>query len=85
MRHGILVKERFKALKKNELGTDDEIEIDCSHRMGRPKNNQSRPRTTVCRFVGFKDKQNVLRNAKKLKNVGIYIYEDFCDDTMELR
>ena len=52
-------------------------------RMG--KRRGSRPRTIICRFVRFKDKQKILQNAKKLNNTVIYIYEDFCKDTMELR
>ena len=52
-------------------------------RMG--KRRGSRPRTIICRFVRFKDKQKILQNAKKLNNTVMYIYEDFCKDTMELR
>ena len=29
--------------------------------------------------------KKILQNAKKLKDTGIFIYEDFCSDTMELR
>ena len=52
-------------------------------RMG--KRRGSRPRTIICRFVRFKDKQKILQNAKKLNNTVMYIYEDFSKDTMELR
>ena len=51
--------------------------------MGKRKGN--RPCTIICTFLHFKDKQKILKNAKKFKNSGIYIYEDFCNDTMELR
>ena len=47
--------------------------------------NQNRPRTIVCRITKFKEKQKILKNAKLLKNTGIFIYEDFCKDRMELR
>ena len=47
--------------------------------------NRDRPRTVVRRLNRFEDKQCILNNAKKLKNTGIYIYEDFSKDTMELR
>ena len=56
---------------------------DGCHRFG--KRRVSRPRMIVCRFLRFKDKQKVLQNAKKLKDTGIIIYEDFCGDTMELQ
>ena len=66
-----------------KLSIQDDIEFDRYHCMG--KRRESRPRTIICRCVRFKDKQKILQNAKKLKNTGIYIYEDFCKDTMELR
>ena len=47
------------------------------------KRRESRPRTVICIFVHFKEKQKILQNAKKLKNTEIYIYEYFCKDTME--
>ena len=43
-----------------------------------------RPRTIICRLVRFKDKQRIIRSSKKLRNTGIFIYEDFCKDTMNL-
>ena len=52
--------------------------------------NQSGPhqgytRTIICRFNKFKDKQQILNNATKLGDTGIYIYKDFSKDTMDLR
>ena len=29
--------------------------------------------------------QKILSNAKKLKNTGIFVYEDYCKETMDLR
>ena len=49
------------------------------------KKNQNRPHTIICRITKFKDKQKILKNAKLLKNTGIFIHEDFCKDTMELK
>ena len=42
------------------------------------------PHTIICRFNKFKDKQQILNNAAKLRDTGIYIYEDFSKDTMDL-
>ena len=67
----------------NKLDIEGNIEIDRCHHFG--KRRRSRPRTIVCRFLRFKDKQKILQNAKKLKDAGIVIYEDFCSDTMKLR
>ena len=43
------------------------------------------PRTIICRLFRFKDKQIIIQGSKKLKNTGIFIYENFCKDTMDLR
>ena len=67
----------------NNLNVESNIKINRCHRFG--KRRGSRPRTIVCRFLRFKDKQKVLQNAKKLEDTGIILYEDFCSDTMELR
>ena len=67
----------------NKLNIEDNIEIDQCHRFG--KRRESLPRTIVCRFLRFKGKQKSLQNTKKLKDTEIFIYEDFCSDTMELR
>ena len=46
--------------------------------------NPGKPRTIVCRFFNYKDKTNILRNAKKLKCKNIFTNEDFSHETMEL-
>ena len=38
---------------------------------------QGRLRTITCRFNNFKDKEQILNNAKKSRDTGIYIYKDF--------
>ena len=43
-----------------------------------------RPRTVICRFNNFKDKQQIFKNAKKLRSRGIYIYKDFSKGTIDL-
>ena len=47
--------------------------------------NPGKPRTIVCQFRNYKDKTNILKNAKKLKSKSIFISEDFSRETMELR
>ena len=73
-----------KDLIKTKLEINDEIEIDCCHRMGKFK-VKKKPRSIVCRFLRFNNKQKFLSNAKKLKSTGIFIYEDYCKETMDLR
>ena len=47
--------------------------------------NPGKRRTIVCRFLNYKDKTNILRNAKKLKDKNIFVNEDFSHETMDLR
>ena len=75
--------EKVLEVIKGKLEIQDPIEIDRCHRMGKHKRN--RPRTIIFKLNKFKDKQKILQNARNLKDTGIFIYEDFCDDTMELR
>ena len=77
--------EEVRKIIKNKLDITDDIELDRCHRMGKFQRNKSKPRTVVCKFLRSKDKHKVLQNAKKLKNTGIFIYEDFSNATMELR
>ena len=81
--------KKIQNIIADKLGIESDVEIDRCHRIGPRKTktgqNRDRPRTVVCRLNRFKDKQRILNNAKKLKNMGIYIYENFSKDTMELR
>ena len=54
------------------------------HRLGRPRQGvNSRP--IIAKFLLFKDKDRVLRNAYKLKDTPFSISEDFYDATREKR
>ena len=75
--------KKVREVLRAKLSIKDNIEFDLCHRMR--KRRGSCPRTIICRFLRFKDKRKILQNAKKLKNTGIDIYEDFCKDTLELR
>ena len=69
---------------KDKLNIENLIDIDRGHCMG--KHQDSRPWAIIFKLSKFKGKQKILRNVKKLKkNTGIYIYEDFCNDTLALR
>ena len=61
------------------------MEIDHCHHMGKFQRKKSKPWTLVCKFLCSKDKHKVLQNVKKLKNTGIFFYDDFSKSTMELR
>ena len=51
----------------------ENVEKERAHRVER---KSRKPRTTVCKFLGFKDKQNILRKAKGLEETEICINKD---------
>ena len=75
---------KIQELIKNKLKINECIEIGRCHCLSKKK-HQNCLRTIICRITKFKEKQEILKNAKLLKNTGIFVYEDFCKDTMELR
>ena len=79
---------RVQELIEVNLGITDAIEFERCHRISAQTNsskNQNRSRTIICKVTKFKDKQKILKYAKCLKDTGIFIYEDFCKGTMDLR
>ena len=64
---------RLHSMLKERLDIEN-VEIKRAHRAGRKSRNK--PRTIVCKLLQFKDKQNVLRKAKLLKGINIFINED---------
>ena len=80
--------ERVQELTEVNLGITDTIEFERCHRISAQTNsskNQNRSRTITCNVTKFKDKQKTLKCAKCLKDTVIFIYEDFCKDSMDLR
>ena len=41
--------------------------------------------TIVLNLLSYKDKELVLKNSKKLSGTGIYINEDYSEETMKIR
>ena len=68
-------------LLENELEMDfGNVVIEREHRTGKKKNkNRSQP--IVAQFSFYKDKMNILKNCKKLKNTRFSIYDDFSRET----
>ena len=67
---------KMQELITDKLKINEHTEIDRCHRLSKKK-HQNRTRTIICRFTKVKEKQEILKNAKLLKNTGIFIYEDF--------
>ena len=56
------------------------IQIERAHHSKRSKsnNNSEKPRAIVCKLLDYKQKEEILRNTKKLKRINIFINQDFC-------
>jgi tRNA threonylcarbamoyladenosine modification (KEOPS) complex Pcc1 subunit len=61
------------------------IKIDRSHRVGRKRNTQRKPRAIVVKFNYFKDREHVRLNARKLRGTRIGIAEQFPEEIEKIR
>ena len=61
--------QEVQSLIKDKLGIAENIVIERAHRIKKKGNseNPGKPRTIVCCFLNYKNKTNILKNAKKLK------------------
>lgn len=59
------------------------MKLERAHRVG--TSNPTRPRTIVARFEKFGDREAVMRNARKLKGTGIFIDDDLCSHSQEIK
>ena len=73
--------------KKVSRILQDHLKIDPSfertHRVGKP--SAQRPRDVIARFSSIADRDAVFRDRKKLKGSDIYINEDLCSRTSDIR
>lgn len=60
-----------------------EVNMERAHRIG--KNTGQRTRDIVAKFVRFPERNAVFRARSKLKGTNIYINEDFCPGTVDVR
>ena len=61
---------------KEHLDVDlNEISIDRSHRIGKPRDDEGRPRPIILKLVRHNDKMKVFRVKKKLKGKNISVTE----------
>ena len=73
--------QKVKNLLKDQMGID--VHIEHAHRTG--MFNKSVKRTIVCRLYDYKQKEYIVRNARKLKGTNVFINEDFCKNTVQIR
>lgn len=84
------VEEKVKAAVKEKLDLD--IDIERAHRVekrkggnSRRRDDQDKTRTIVCRLKSWKEREAVLRKARKDKPQGLFISEDLARATLEKR
>ena len=61
----------------------ENVDTEQGHRTGKKNRNRSRP--TVAQFSFYKNKINILKNCKKLKDTRFSIFEDFSRETAAIR
>ena len=83
--------KKVKDLLEQKLGLSRDIELERVHRIARkedaagPIRGSPKPRAIIAKFIRFKDRSEVMANAKKLKGTNIYINEDFIDSVRKRR
>ena len=69
--------------------SDIERDIERAHRVGRRANATTgsvrRPRTIVCRLRDWKQKELIIRSARRIKPPGIFVNEDLAQETLDKR
>ena len=82
---------KVKKLLVEKLGLSRNIELERVHRVARKEDaaghtsGAPKPRAIIAKFLRFKDRAEVMANAKKLKGTHIYINEDFIDSVRKRR
>jgi Asp-tRNA(Asn)/Glu-tRNA(Gln) amidotransferase A subunit family amidase len=80
--------EMIHDLLENKLEIEDarnKIKIDRSHRIGRVRVGNNKPRPIVVKFNFHQDREYVRMNAKKLKGTKIGISEQFPEEIESIR
>lgn len=60
-----------------------DVKLERAHRVGPA--TASYPRAIVARFERFGQREATLRNARKLKGTGVYLNEDMCPASLEIK
>ena len=80
---------KVKEAIKEKLGMD--VDIERAHRVEKKKENgklakqKERPRTIVCKIKDCKQREAVIKEARKVKPRGLYIAEDLSKTTLKKR
>ena len=79
--------ENVKNFFVYKLNFESVPEIEHAHFTGCPRRQDGtpKPRAVVCKFIGYKVKDSILKTARRIKPEGIHIFEDLAEETMERR
>ena len=78
--------EKVKQVLAEKLNLADCLHIERAHRVGRiVGGSRRRPRKIVCRLRDCRQKDLIIRNARRLKPTGLFVNEDLAKETMEKR
>ena len=77
----------YKILEENLQISDarEKIKIDRSHRVGRKRDSNRKPRAIVVKFNYFQDREHIRMNARKLRGTRIGIAEQFPEEIEKIR
>ena len=77
----------YKILEENLQIPDarEKIKIDRSHRVGRKRDSNRKPRAIVVKFNYFQDREHIRMNARKLRGTRIGIAEQFPEEIEKIR
>ena len=75
----------------DELDITEELYIERAHRVARNQsskeasNDLAKPRTIIAKLLDYKEKEEIMKRAFKLKDTGFYIREDYSKETISIR
>ena len=81
----------IEAIKK-KLEITDDLKIERAHRVGRPRPKfchiegtklENKPRPILVRFQSWKDKEMVVRAARRIRPEGMQFFQDFSKRTLD--
>ena len=68
-------KETLSAVIKEKMGVKEPVELDRVHRVGKPKEGQTRP--IIAKFLRWQDTEKVKKQARELEGTQIAVSEDY--------
>ena len=83
--------KKSRKILYSELDITGELYIERAHRVARNQsskeasNDLAKPRTIIAKLLDYKEKEEIMKRAFKLKDTGFYIREDYSKETISIR